>query len=338
MKKCIYIAAALAAVLSSCTQNRNTAGVQVMEKVPAVSVKTAVFQDVPHEEVYSSTVVANVVNNITPQSAGRIRKINVEVGDYVQKGQILAEMDKASLYQAELKLANDRTEFERLSKLYEAGALAQSDYEAAELGLRVSEINFKNLEENTVLRAPVDGVISARGYDVDDMYAMASPIFVLQQISPVKLIVGVSETDYSKVSVGDEVTITNDALPSVVTKGYVSRVYPVVDPVTHTVSVEVKVPNKDRLLRPGMYSRVKICFAVNRSIVVPDVAVLKQQGSGVRYVYVLGSDNTVSVRDVTVGLHMDGSYEILSGLKEGEKVVVKGLTALRNGAAVEVIG
>ena len=86
-----------------------------------------------------------------------------------------------------------------------------------------------------------------------------------------------------------------------------------------------------------MYARVTVTFGINDSVVLPDTAVLKQQGSGVRTVFVLGSDNTVEARIVTIGLHFDGNYEILSGLEEGETVVVTGNSSLNEGDKVEVV-
>ena len=304
-----------------------------------VNVEIAVteYRDVPQDETYTTTVQAYAVNNVVPQAGSRIKRINVEVGDFVAKGQVLAEMDRTSLEQTKLKLDNDALELSRLQQLYEAGALSKSDYEAMQLAYNVSNSQYENLVENTVLRSPLTGVVTARNYDAGDMYAMSQPIFVVQQISPVKLLVAMSETDYSKVGKGDAVEITVDAIPGRTFTGKVNRIYPVIDPASHTFTAEVVVPNTDRVLRPGMFARARVTFAVNHSIVVPDIAIVKQQGSGQKSVFVLNGDNTVSSRIVTLGRHIGSDYEVLEGLSEGEKVVAKGHTALRNGSEVNVI-
>lgn len=301
-----------------------------------VKVETAVamYRDVPQSEVYSSTVQAYAVNNIVPQAAGRIKKINVEVGDFVRAGQVLAEMDALNLEQARLKLVNDSTELSRLRTLLHEGGVSQSDFEAVELAYKVSRSQYDNLLENTILRSPIGGVITARGYDKGDMYAMGTPIFVVQQITPVKLLVGITEANYTKLNRGDKVSITADALPGRIFEGKVGRIYPTIDPSSHTFTAEILVPNGDRVLRPGMYVRVNVTFAVNHSIVVPDAAVQKQQGSGVRVVYVVGADDTVDIVPVTPGRHFGREYEILEGLSEGDRIVVKGHSALRNGSKV----
>ena len=341
MKK-ISIIALAALVLAGCGQKKDSqsqaqqAALAAQPKAQTVKVQPAAKQEVKQDGTYSATVQAFAVNNIAPQSGGRIQKINVEVGDYVGKGQVLAEMDRVQLDQAKLRLSNAETELGRLKQLYEQGGLAQSDYEAAELNFKVSKSTYDNLVENTILRSPITGVVTARYYDRGDMYGMASPIFTVQQITPVKILVGISEGDYTKVSKGDKVTLSVDALPGKTFSGTIKRIYPTIDPMTHTVNVEVQVPNTDRQLRPGMYAKVNVTFGHNRSIVVPDAAVVRLQGSGQRNVFVV-EDGVAVQKEVSLGRHFDGQYEILSGLEEGEQVVVKGGSALRNGAQVEVI-
>ena len=334
----IIIPAAIAALaVCACGQKKPAMDPMMMaqaNQIPKVETYTASFMDVPQEDTYSSTVQAYAVNNVVPQSGNRIAKVYVEVGDFVSKGQVLAEMDAVGLTQSALKLANDSTELARLRGLFQAGGISQSDFEAVELAYKVSKSSYDNLLENTVLRAPMGGVITARNYDSGDMYAMASPIYVVQQITPVKILVGISETDYTRVKKGDVVTITADAIPGRTFEGKVNRLYPTIDPATHTFTAEILVTNSDRVLRPGMYVRVTVTFGVYHSIVIPDSAVIKQQGSGQRSVYLLQPDNTVKSVVVTLGRHFEQDYEILDGLKEGDIVVTKGHSALRDGSQV----
>ena len=339
MNKQFRLGLALCAlVCAACGQQNNEQPAPLaMEAVtPVVSVTPAVRQMVPQDAVYSSTVQANVVNNIAPQSAGRIQKLNVEVGDFVSAGQILAEMDRVQLDQAGLKLKNDETELARVKQLQAEGGVSQSDYEALELAFNVSKSSYQNLLENTILRAPVGGVVSARNYDRGDLYTMGQPVYTVQQITPVKLLVAISETDYTRVKRGDKVSLTVDALPGKTFTGSIVRLYPTMDAATHTFNAEVRVANAKRELRPGMYARVTVDFGARESIVVPDAAVLKQQGSGQRTVFVLQPDNTAELRLVTVGRHFGTNYEILSGLEEGEQVLTGGHTNLKAGDKVEV--
>lgn len=330
--------ASFAAVLAvSCgNPDKGKTDNSMVQEDPVVSVETVAARDVPQTSVYTSTVEPYVKNNIAPQSAMRITDINVEVGDFVRKGQVLAELDRIQLQQAELQLKNNEIEYERLKGLYEAGGLSKSDLDAMELSYRVSRTTYENLLENTVLRSPVDGVITARNYDKGDMYAMSSPIYVVEQITPVKLLVAISEVDYTRINKNDSVEIAVDAFPGRSFSGRVSRIYPTVDPATHTFSVEIIVPNKDRVLRPGMFARVTVLFGTNHNPVIPDIAVVKQTGSGERFVYVLNSDGTVTYRAVRLGRRMDYEYEVLEGLSEGERVVTRGQIRLKDGVRVKI--
>jgi len=304
---------------------------------PTVEVITATSRDVADENTYSSSVEAYATNNIMPQAGARIRKINVEVGDYVVKGQVLAEMDRLQLDQLELQIQNDEVEYARLKGLFEEGGVSQSDFEAAELGYKVRKTNYDNLLENTILRSPINGYVTARNFDVGDMFAMSAPLFTVQQVVPVKLLVGVSESEYTKVKKGDTVSLTADALPGRTFTGKVTRLYPTIDAATHTFKAEVVVSNTDRVLRPGMYARVTLNFGTHHRTVLPDRCIVKQEGTGQRFVYLLESDNTVSYVPVTLGRHIGAEYEVVDGVQDGDVVVSKGQAALKDGVNVQVL-
>lgn len=333
----MFIAGAvmMAASCGNAGKKQNEVTVAV-EEDPTVAVQQVSVREVPQTATYTSTVQAYVKNNIVPQMAGRIAKINVEIGDFVKKGQILAEIDKAQLLQAQLQLQNQEVELQRLKSLYEAGGLSQSDYDAIQLQYNVLKTQVDNLTENTILRSPVDGVITARNYDAGDMYSMAAPIYTVEQIVPVKLLVGVSESDYMKVKKGDSVEISADAIPGNTFYGSVEKIYPTIDPATRTFNVEVVVKNPYKTLRPGMFARVTVNFGSNNNVVIPDVAVVKQQGSGERFVYVLNEDGTVTYQKVTLGRRMGTEYEVLEGLSDGAKVVTGGQIRLKDGIKVNV--
>lgn len=335
----IMVFAGIAAVVAGCAgKSGDKAAVPgAAAVVPSVEVVTAVSRDVPQESSYSASVEAYATNNIVSQSAGRIRKINVEVGDYVTKGQVVAEMDRLQLEQTRLQLQNDSTELARIRSLYEEGGVAKSDLEAMELGYNVRRSTYANLLENTVLRAPITGYITARNYDVNDMYAMSMPIFTVQQVVPVKLKVGISESEYSKVHKGDKVSLTVDALPGRSFTGRIERIYPTIDAATHTFLAEVVVGNSDRLLRPGMFARVVVCFGSLHNVIIPDTAVVKMEGTGQKYVYILNADNTVSFVPVTLGRHIGNEYEVTEGIASGANVVAKGQASLKDGIAVNVL-
>lgn len=329
--------AAVAIIMAvSCGNNASKEQAVTANEAPSVSVEQVSVREVPQLATYTSTVQAYVKNNIAPQMSGRITKINVEIGDNVTKGQVLAEMDKTSLLQAQLQLQNQAVELQRLKTLYEAGGVSKSDFEAVELAYNVAKSQVENLEENTVLRSPVNGVVTARNYDAGDMYAMSAPIYTVEQIKPVKLLVAISESEYTKVKKGDSVEITADAVPGKTFFGKVDKIYPTIDAATRTFTAEVVVDNNYSTLRPGMFARVTVDFGSNFNVVIPDVAVVKQQGSGERFVYVLNADGTVTYQEIVLGRRMGTEYEVLEGLSDGAKIVTGGMIRLKDGIKVTV--
>ena len=327
-----------AMVMASCAQKpAEQQATVVVEEAPKVTVTKVYAENVPQLSTYPTTIEADVINNITPQSASRINEILVEVGDHVKAGQRLATMDAINLEKIRLQVANDSIEYGRTKELYEIGAASQSNFEAITLAYEVSKKSYANLLENTILTSPISGIITTRNYDEGDMYAMAQPLFVVQNITPVKMLINISESNYSKVKKGMEVELIADAYPGETFKGKVNLIYPTIDPRSHTFPVEILVDNKDEKLRPGMFARVTINYGTNCRVVVPDKAVLKQVGADDKYVYVLNEDNTVSYTPVKLGVRMGDKYEIISGIDDGATIVVSGQTRLKNNIRVDIV-
>ncbi len=337
--KLSIITFAAALLMTACGQKDKstaTTGQETSKAAPVVSVVTAQAEDVDITNTFTSNIEPFATNNIVSQTAGRIVSINAEVGQKVSKGQILAKMDDVNLAKTRMQYVNDSTELSRLTELYKIGAIAQADYDMAKLALNVTQKTYQNLAENTYLRSPINGVVTARNYDKGDMYSMALPIFVVEQIQPVKMLVNVSESLFTQVHKGMEFDINVDAYPGEIFKGKVNLLYPTVNAATHTFPVELICENKDLRLRPGMFARVTATFGTNHHIVIPDVAVVKQQGSGEHFVYVLKPDNTVKYTLVELGKRMGNRYEIISGINEGDRIVTEGQIRLKDGVNVTV--
>lgn len=323
-------------MMTACGQKTDTT-TQVAAENPKVTVEKVNAEYVSQLAVYPTTIQADIMNNIAPQSAARISKINVEVGDHVKAGQTLALMDAINLEKTRLQMINDSLEYGRIKELYEIGATSQSDFEAISLKYDVTRKTYINLLDNTILKSPISGIVTARNYDEGDMYAMAMPLFVVQDITPVKLVINVSESKYSQIKKGMEVEITTEAFGERVFKGVVDLIHPTIDAKTHTFPVEIKFENNDEVLRPGMFARVTVNYGDNFRTVIPDKAVLKQVGSGEQYVYILEADGTVKFTTVVLGRRMNDRYEIISGVEDGATVVTTGQTRLRNGVKVDVV-
>ena len=149
--------------------------------------------------------------------------------------------------------------------------------------------------------------------------------------------INVSESQYNDIKKGMEAKIKIDILEKEEIKGRVSLIYPTLDARTHTFPVEITIPNANVKVRPGMYARAIFNLGNLNNVVVPDNAIVKQPGSGDRFVYLLNSDQTVSYVKVILGRRLDTNYEILSGLKNGDIVAVSSLTKLKDGISVQIV-
>lgn len=324
-------------MMTACGQKTDETAQQVVAENPKVTVAKVNAEYVSQLTVYPTTIDGDVVNNIAPQTALRISKIYVEVGDHVKAGQKMALMDVISLEKARLQMINDSIEYGRIKELHEIGATSQSDFEAITLKYDVTQQTYQNLLDNTIMKSPINGIVTARNYDVGDMYAMAQPLFVVQDITPVRMTINVSESKFSQIKKGMEVDITTEAYGDEVFKGVVDLIHPTINPMTHTFPVEIIFANSNEILRPGMFARVTVNYGDNFRVVIPDKAVIKQVGSGEQYVYVLNADGTVKYTVVELGRRMGDKYEVISGVDDGVTVVTTGQTKLRNGAKVEVV-
>lgn len=325
---------AAALLLSSCGNEEKSVTTQEATK-PNVKIAQVVAEEVAQTETFATTVEAEVKNNIIPNSPLRIEKILVEIGDNVVKGQKLVQLDASNLEQLRLQVENQRTEFKRVSELYKVGGASKAEYDNAKTALDVNEKALKNRLENTVLVSPINGVISARNYDDGDMYSN-TPILVVEQITPVKMKVNISEKYYSKVQKGSEVALKFETYGDETFTGKINIIYPTIDPATHTFPVEITLANNDRRVRPGMFGHATINFGNANHVVVPDAAVIKQAGSGDYYVYTY-ANNKVSYDKVILGNRMGNKYELISGVESGASVVIAGQSGLANGVEVNVI-
>ena len=301
---------------------------------PKVTTEVVNIQDVDMQSVFMGTIEGYAVNNITPQQPRRITRVLVDVGDRVSAGQKVAELDNSSLAQAKAQYDNAKASFERSDELYKFGGESKASWEAVKTQYEVAKLTYENLLENTTLVSPISGVITARNYDNGDMVA-GQPIFVVQQISPAKVIINVSENLYSYLKKGMPVSIELDAIPEQTFEGKIHRITPSIDAATHTFPVEIVIPNGKEQIKPGMYARVTMKYGTRQNIVVPDRAVVKMLGSGDRFIYVYKADGTVSYQKVELGRRMQDKYEVLSGIANGDEVVVTGQAALKDGVAVE---
>ena len=336
MKKNLkFIAMAATVLLCACAKTEEATTTETIVENPKVKIASVTTEAVPQLEEYSTTVEAKVKNSIIPNSPLRIEKIFVEVGDNVKKGDKLVQLDAKDLDKLQLQYQYQLVDFKRVEELYKVGGISKAEYENARTQLEVSKKTLDSRTENTVLVSPIDGVISARNYDDGDMYG-GQVILVVEQISPVKMKINVSESYFAKTNKNLDVTLTFDAYGNEEFKGNIDIIYPTINAASHTFPVEISMANENQKIRPGMYGKVVVNFGTKNHVVVPDQAVMKQAGSGDYYVYTYKNGQVYSNK-VELGRRLGDRYEVISGIAPGSQVVVAGKESLANGIDVEVI-
>ena len=330
-------------VMSACSKGESDAEKNAADSIAAVeaakarvTVETVKLQNVDQIEELTATVKAEAKNDIASQGAGRIVKIYTEVGQTVQKGQLLVKMDPTSLLQVKTQLANYEADYNRTLELCKAGGASQQAVDQLKVQLDVTRETYNNLLENVELKAPISGVITARNYDSGDMYKGGEAIVTINQITPVKIVVAVSEENFSSIKLGQKINIKLDTYPDKTFTGSVSLIYPVMDESTRTFQVEISIPNGDRKVRPGMFARAVMNYGTKKRVLVPDVAVQKQMGSGDHYVYIY-KDGKVKYSIVKTGRRIEDQYEIISGVEDNDQVVISGISKLADGKEVEIV-
>ncbi len=328
------LAACSALLFVACSGEKENTEQAEEETVQLVKVARVTEQAVPQVVSYTATIEPYKRNLISSSLPNRIKKIYVEVGDHVKAGQKLVDLDRANLAQQKLQLDNLELEYNRVKELFAVGGASQQQVDQMRTQYETAKTSYENLDENTVLVSPTNGVVTARNYDNGDLATGA--ILTVMQIQPVKVEVNISESDFTKVKLGMPVDVNVEVYGDEVFKGKVSLIHPTIDPATRTFVTEINIPNGDNRIRPGMFARVNIDFGSVNRVVVPDQAVVKRSGSGDRFVYVY-KDGKVSFNQVQLGRHMDTSYELISGVENGSEVVIAGQSRLKDGAPVKVV-
>ncbi|MBP5688238.1 MAG: efflux RND transporter periplasmic adaptor subunit [Muribaculaceae bacterium] len=305
-----------------------------------------------------AVVILDNVSAVNQESAIAGQRAGVE-----NQAAALASQE-AALKSEEINLARQRKDLDRAKELVKIGGgtqqavdQLQAAYDAAQESLKArkraldaskasldasrsslnaSQRSMQTVQENTVLTSPISGVVSARNYDAGDLPMGA--ILTVQQMNPLKVIVNVNEEEFSKIKNGMPVQVTLDAVPDETFNGSVYLIHPEINQQTRTFQVEITINNGAGKVSAGMFARVKFNYGTEKHIVVPDKAIVKMQGSGKRFVYVYKDNGTVAYTEVELGMRLGDRYEILSGLNDGDRVVVAGQSRLTNGAKVKLKG
>ncbi len=334
MRAIVILTVAASITFAGCGSSEGKNDKNTVEEKPMVDIERVNARSVAQIAQYTATVEAFKTNNITTSTPNRIKHILVDVGSAVSAGQQVVVLDNVNIEQLKVRLDNTEREYNRAVQLLEIGGGTQQSVDQLKTELDAARRQYTNMVENTVLISPINGVVTARNYDPGDMTSTL-PILTVEQLKPVKVLVNVNENDFAKVHKGMKAEIKLDVYGDELFTGTVALIHPTINPDTRTFTVEINIDNRDERVRPGMFARVSLSFGEATHVVVPDRAVVKMSGSGNKYVYVY-KDGKVSYNKVELGQRLDNSYEVLSGVDDGDNVVISGQSRLADGTEVEL--
>lgn len=342
----VIIAGSIFAVLAALVIYRAVSNVRALssrrQNIPIVMVESPRRETVSYTLHYTGDVLAIQQAAIVAKISGTLERVEVNLGAWVEQGQLLAVIDSVEVFQQAQQAAAScftaRSDYDRSKQLLAQSLLSQQAFDNVEAQMKMTQANYELAKARLSyarVTAPFGGYITKRFFDPGaQLSANSSNLFTLMDLSRVKVAIDLMEKDVPLVAVGKKTVVTADALPDQSYPGSVARLSQAVDPATRTMRAEILVSNQDRRLKPGMYAAVTIVLEERvNSITVPSQAVLADEK--IRYVFILENDIAKRVA-VNVGRDQGSMTEITAGLGGSEKVITTGQQYVRDGGPVMV--
>lgn len=339
------------------------------EKVAAVDVVRVARREISEriELVGSLEPIAGV--EIRSRLSGYLGQIPFDIGDTVEQGQVVVELDDASTRElvsrataaeqvaaAQLKAQTAREqqalrEVERLQELADSGVSTKQQIEEAESALFVAQAETElerarlsqakaDLERSRLalnelkISTPISGYVAERNVDIGDLARAEDVLMKIVDLSSIRTVVNVVERDYGKIRLGQTATLTVDGIPNREFTGRIVRQAPVLDPTTRTARVMIEIGNQDALLKPGMHGRVTMVVAQHSdALAVPASAIHGQTGS--EYLFTVDESGRMATkRHISVGFRDGQLRQVLNGLNENSLVVTLGGRLIKDGSLI----
>ncbi len=322
--------------------------------IPAIPVEVAVPRKGEMAATYTGTAPLEAQRKafINPKVRGEIRAVLVDEGDRVREGQVLARLDgdqlRLEVAQAEAQLRKLERDYQRNVELQKRGLVSATAFENLKYELDAARATWDLARlqlSYTEIRAPIAGTVTQRTdiVKVGNTVVPAggviqnadSALFAIEDLDSLVVRISIPERELPRLSAGQPAELSFDAVPGRRFAGEVALIRPAVDAATATFQARIEVRDPDGLLRPGMFARVAIVYERKLdALQIPRSALL--DGDGPPRVFVVEGGKAVE-REVKLGLGNGAWVEVVSGVADGEEVVVVGQGALRPGTTVRIV-
>jgi membrane fusion protein, multidrug efflux system len=368
---CLVLAALAAAPLVGCKAKADAEA--KAEELKTVRVEPVGREDIDDILSYPADLKPMAEVRVYSRVPDRILSFPWEDGDEVKRGNRIAvirndgvsqgmEQVAAQMDSLDAQLENQEAELKRLERLLASGAIPQAEYDRLKTGVVSAKAQRRALAagrgqlataaSDGVIQAAINGIIADKMFEVGDMAVPNAPLCRIIAVDELKIELRLVESDVPKVKKGQVVQLSLDAYPGRAFEGVVANVLPYLDQQTRTNTVEVTVVNAkdaktgERPLKPGMFGRAVLVVAHRAQVLVApepalllDNRILEQQKPGeiLRKAFVVDAEGTAKQRLVRLGARKGSLYEVLEGLSEGERLIVRGQHGLRDGQKVQIV-
>jgi RND family efflux transporter MFP subunit len=335
------LAVIIVVLLYNKSQTESKSKTDIQTSIP-VSVTTVGRQKVSDVRSLVGTIAANNDVAIISETQGKVTAVTSEIGDYKQAGAALIQVDdelkKANLASAEVNYEKAKKDLERYESLYKQNSATDQQLEAARLAAKAAEAQYVTAHReysDTKITTPISGIVTSRLVDVGTYVQKGIPVANVVDISVLKVRVNVAEHDVFRMKVGDKVEVTTDVYPGVKFQGRIRTMSSKADD-AHTYPIEIVLNNTgEHPLKAGMFGQVSFLSGSNNDMLtIPRGALVGSMKNPQVFVV----EGTVArLRDISVSSEFGTQLAVLSGLKQGEIVVLSGQNNLKDSIAVTII-
>jgi RND family efflux transporter MFP subunit len=306
----------------------------------AVHAVNAEVRDLSLSKTYTGSIEGEEQAYIVAKISERIVDMKIRVGDYVNKGKLLVELDKigstSQYYQAEASYLNSKKDLDRMEVLFNEGAVSQQMRDGAQTAFNIAKANFEASKSLVELTAPISGIVTEINGEIGDLAMPGTRIITIAQINRLKAIFNAGEQDIMNLMLNQPIQVYSELKPELVMDGKIIQIAKSADVESRTFEIKGSFSNSsDKWFKPGMFCRVKIILNNKKSsITVPIISILTSGND--KAVFVV-NNGKASYRKVILGIADDKYSEVLSGINVNEKIVTVGMNNLKDGTPVNLV-
>lgn len=278
---------------------------------------------------------------IAAETNGRVAEIAFTEGQSVAAGAVLIRLDDkliaAQLEDAKARLTLAQSTYDRAATLRKTGTASQTTLDTAQSELLVQQAAYDLIStqhEKLSIRAPFPGELGFRSISLGAYVTAGTPLVNLEKIDQLKVNFSVPEFYLTKLSGGQKIDITADALPGVRFEGTIYAIDPAIDVNGRAVRVKATLANQDGKLRPGLLARITVKGQPRTAVTIPESALVSR---GEDFLVFKADKGKAKETKVLAGRRENGFVEILDGVEIGQQVVIAGQSRLRDGSDVEIV-